>query len=612
MCGITGFVDFETKSPPSAINIMLGEIIYRGPDSAGSFISKNNKAVLGIRRLSIIDLTTGNQPIKNEDGKVVVTYNGEIYNYLNLKEYLIKKGHQFKTKTDTEVIVHLYEEKGVDLAIMLNGMFAFSLWDEKNQRLLLARDRVGIKPLYYYHKGSLLIYASEVKAILAHPLFKKDVDREALNVYGYYGFLPGTQSMFRGIKKLLPGHTLVYSNNHLQIKKYYDLPQDAPSDAESLDLLLEKAITMQLQADVPVGVFLSGGLDSSLIAYYVAKSRKLKSFSIGFKEPGFDESGYAHRVAKKIGTEHYSEEFTPKDVPELFNPISRQLDEPLADASLLPTYKVCQLARRYVKVALSGDGGDELFAGYPTHQAHLLAKYLDLLPGASDALSNILDIVPESILDFLPLSFKDYSKKRLGKIVLKGMALKNPARHMYWMRTFFLDENNLFKKPGRSMVDSVIPNLSQIKDPVKKAQIIDFCTYLRDDFLVKTDRASMFNSLEVRVPYLDNEVINYAFSTNSPHASFTRTKIQLRKIIEDKLPEIAKRPKKGFGIPLERWLRGPLKDFSYSMLDNLKLNNYVDKRKVKRLLVEHNKSNVNNAGVIWQLIVLSGWLNNWA
>ena len=590
---------------------MLGEIVYRGPDSEGTFISKDNNAVLGIRRLSIIDLTTGNQPIKNEDGSVVVAYNGEIFNYLNLKEYLIKKGHKFRTKTDTEVIVHLYEEKGVELTGMLNGMFAFSLWDENKQRLLLARDRVGIKPLYYYKKGDLLIYASEVKAILSHPGYKKEVDEEGLNLYGYYGFLPGTKSIFRGITKLLPGHTLGFSKKGLHISNYFDLPQEASLDEESLDSLLEKSVTMQLQADVPVGVFLSGGLDSSLIAYYVTKSRKLKSFSIGFKEPGFDESGYAYQVAKKIGTEHYSEEFTPKDVPELFEVISKKLDEPLADASLLPTYKVCQLARKYVKVCLSGDGGDELFAGYPTHQAHLLANYLDRIPYSGKVLENILDRVPDSFLNLLPLSFKDYPKKRLGKIVLKGLSQKNPARHLFWMRTFFLGENNLFNKPGGSTIDSTIPNLSRVKDPVKKAQIIDFYTYLRDDFLVKTDRASMFNSLEVRVPFLDNDVINYAFSTKLPHASFTKTKIQLRKILEDKLPEIARRPKKGFGIPLEKWLKGPLKDFSYATLDNPKLYNYVEKRKIQRLLSEHNHGKSNNSGAIWQLIVLSGWLTNW-
>jgi len=612
MCGIAGYVDFEGKTNPSVIDKMLGEIIHRGPDSGGSFVSRNKRAVLGIRRLSIIDLTTGDQPIKNEDGSVAVTYNGEIYNYKNLKEYLLKKGHKFRTKTDTEVIVHLYEDKGIELTKLLNGMFAFALWDEGGQKLVLARDRVGIKPLYYFRRGSLLIYASEVKAILSHPSYKKEVDEEGLNLYGYYGFLPGTKSIFRGITKLLPGHTLIFTKSGVSIKKYFDITVEETANEESLDSLLEKSVTMQLQADVPVGIFLSGGLDSSLIAYYVTKTARLKSFSIGFKEPGFDESGYAHQVAKKIGTEHYSEEFTPSDVPELFEKISKKLDEPLADASLLPTYKVSQLARKYVKVSLSGDGGDELFAGYPTQQAHLLANYLDLFPNSGRILESILDRIPDSFLNLIPLSFKDYPKKKLGKIVLRGLSKKNPARHMWWMRTFFLGEGLLFGKADTNLINKVIPSLSNVKDPIKKAQIIDFYTYLRDVFLVKTDRASMFNSLEVRVPYLDNDVINYAFASKTPHATFTRTKIHLRKIIEEKLPEIARRPKKGFGIPLEKWLRGSLKDFSYSTLDNPKLYNYVEKKKIERLLTEHNQGRSNNSGAIWQLIVLSGWLTNWA
>ncbi len=610
MCGITGFVDFGTNSSKTTLDGMLGEIVHRGPDSEGLYISSGQNAFLGVRRLSIIDLKTGDQPIKNEDGTVVVTYNGEIYNYLSLKRQLLKRGHKFRTKSDTEVLAHLYEDLGQGLSKYLNGMFAFAIWDEKNQRLTLSRDRAGIKPLFYYQKGDLLIYGSEVKTILRHPLYRKEVNEEAVFLYGYYGFIPGDVSAFGGIKKLLPGHSATFSKKGLSIEKYFALEEKKVADGESLDKLLERAVTRQLQADVPVGVFLSGGLDSSLIAYYISKARKLKSFSIGFKEPGFDESQFAHQVAKTIGTEHYSDEFTPSDTTDIFEKISTILDEPLADASLLPTYKLSKLARKHVKVSLSGDGGDELFGGYPTQQAHLFVKYLDFLPGSASALEKILDRIPESLVSLLPLSFKDYSKKKLGRIVLKGMSLKNPQRHMYWMRTFFLGEEAIFKKNGTE-AEGFIPNLDGIKSPSKKAQFIDFYTYLRDDFLVKTDRASMFNSLEVRVPYLDNEVIDYAFGTKEPHINLFRTKIQLRKILEDKLPQVARRPKKGFGIPLEKWLRGPLKDFSYSILSNPKLHNYVEKKKVSKILKEHNSLGINRAGAIWQLIMLSGWLTNW-
>ena len=609
MCGIAGIVDFSGNSSKNTLDGMLGEIVHRGPDSGGSYISPGGSALLGVRRLSIIDLKTGDQPIKNEDGSVVVTYNGEIYNYLLLKKRLLKNGHKFRTKTDTEVLAHLYEMYGHNLSKYLNGMFAFAIWDEKNQKLILSRDRAGIKPLYYYQKGNLLIYGSEVKTILKHPLYKKSIDEEAIFLYGYYGFIPGEYSAFRGIKKLLPGYTATFSKKGFSTTKYFVLEELKPKEG-SLDALLKKAITQQLQADVPVGVFLSGGLDSSLIAYYISKTRKLKSFSIGFKEPGFDESEFAHSVAKTIGTEHYSEEFTPLDVTDIFEAVSNKLDEPLADASLLPTYKLSKLARKHVKVSLSGDGGDELFGGYPTQQAHLFANFLDLLHGSAKTLETILEKIPESIVSAIPLSFKDYSKKKLGRIVLKGMSFKNPERHLYWMRTFFLGEELLFKKKAH-IEESFVPNLEAVKSPTKKAQIIDFYTYLRDDFLVKTDRASMFNSLEVRVPYLDNEVLDYAFGTKNPHISLFQTKIQLRAILKDKLPEVARRPKKGFGIPLEKWLRGPLKDFSYSTLSNSKLYNYVEKKKILGILEEHNKYGVNRSGAIWQLIMLSGWLTNW-
>jgi len=608
MCGIAGYVDFSGRTGPSVIGEMTKKIIYRGPDSTGIYRSRDNVAALGIRRLRIIDLTTGDQPIKNEDGSVVVIYNGEIYNYKPLREELEKRGHKFKTQTDTEVLVHGYEEYGEGFVPKLNGMFAFALWDEKGHKIFLGRDRVGIKPLYYYVASNLLIFGSEPKVILSHPLYKKKIDSKALSMYGYLGFLPGDQVMFSGIKKLLPGHTLSFKKSKLQVSKYYDLEPIGDGKSENIDKLLETAVKSQLVSDVPVGVFLSGGLDSSLIAYYVAKFKKLKSFSIGFKEEGFDEAKYAHSVAKKIGTEHFSDEFSPKDVVDIYEKIIPKLDEPLADASLFPTYKVSQLARQHVTVALSGDGGDELFGGYPTHQAHLYANLLKFLPNT--LLSGLLEGLPESVVNLFPTSFKDYPKKHLAKIVLKGMKFGDLERQLYWMRTFFIGENNLFEKPDMSFLSKMIPNLDRF-DKSRVGQVVDFYTYLRDDFLVKTDRASMLNSLEVRVPYLDNNVLAWAFSTREPHLNLFKTKLQLRKLLESRLPEVAKRPKKGFGIPLKKWLRNELKDFAYTILMNKKLENYVEKKKIKSIWTAHQKGKENNAGAIWMLVMLSGWLDNW-
>ena len=377
MCGIAGFVDFNFRTEPSVIKKMTDSIFYRGPDSSGSFISRGKCAVLGIRRLSIIDLKTGDQPIKNEDGSITVVYNGEIYNYRKLKKDLQKRGHKFKTKTDTEVIVHGYEEWGEGVSEKLNGMFAFAIWDENRQELLIGRDRAGIKPLYYFISKNLLVFGSEPKTILQHPLYKKNIDKNALLYYFYLGFLPGELSMFSNIKKLLSGHTLSFNKSGFNIRKYFQLGQsDRYRDAkyanslEHLDKLLNDSVKSQLVADVPVGVFLSGGLDSSLVSYYASRQGKLKSFSIGFDEPGYDESGHAHYVAKILGTEHYSEQFKPSDVTEIFGKVIEKLDEPFSDPSIIPTFKVNMLARRHVKVALSGDGGMS-FSGAIPHIKHM-------------------------------------------------------------------------------------------------------------------------------------------------------------------------------------------------------------------------------------------------
>jgi asparagine synthase (glutamine-hydrolysing) len=612
MCGIAGYVDFASRQNPSVIKKMTDEIIYRGPDSSGTFISPNKNAVFGVRRLSIIDLKTGDQPIENEDGMVTVVYNGEIYNYEDLKAELETRGHKFKTQSDTEVLVHGYEEYGEAIVKKLNGMFAFSLWDERRQKLLLARDRVGIKPLYYYHSDSTLVFGSEVKTILKHPAYKKELDLESLSLYSYFGYLPSEKSMFAGIFKLAPGHLLTFYKSRIEIKKYFEISYDKKVGDISLDNLLEQSVVEQLHADVPVGVLLSGGLDSSLIAYYVAKVKKLKSFSIGFDESGYDESSYARYVAKKLGTDHYSEEFKAHDVPVIFEQISKKLDEPLADASLIPTYKVSKLARRYVKVVLSGDGGDELFGGYPTYQAHILARYLDLLPAlAVQALSGLLQASPEWIVGLIPTSFKDYPKKRLARIVFNGLKMKNPQRHLYWMRTFFLGDELLYTRPDLSFALKDTKLLGRCgANEARKGQLIDFHTYLPEDFLIKVDRASMYNSLEVRVPYLENDIVDFAFSTKDPHVNLLKTKIMLRKILRAELPDVARRPKKGFGIPVAKWIRGELKDFAYDYLNNSKLYDYFERKKINTLWSNHQKMRQDNSGIIWTAIVFSSWLNN--
>jgi asparagine synthase (glutamine-hydrolysing) len=368
---------------------------------------------------------------------------------------------------------------------------------------------------------------------------------------------------------------------------------------------------MQLQADVPVGVFLSGGLDSSLITYYISKLAKLKSFSISFDVPGYDESEHARAVAKRLGTKHYAETFKPSDVISIFSEVSSKLDEPFADAAFLPTYKVSKLARKHVKVALSGDGADELFGGYPTYQAHLFSKYLNFLPNAIiEYFLMILEIMPESLIDMFPTSFKDYPKKELASILLRGVKKDLFSRHMFLMRTFFLGSNSVFKEPDLASVRKLIPDLSKI-DYKKRAQVIDFHTYLPDDFFFKVDRASMYNSLEVRVPYMDNDIIDFAFSTRLRHVDMFKTKKIFRKLVEEKIPEIAKRPKRGFGVPLSKWFKKELKDFAWENLNNKKLHQLSSKSEIEKVWKEYQNGRESNAGTIWMLIVLSGWLDNW-
>jgi asparagine synthase (glutamine-hydrolysing) len=583
---------------------MIGEIEYRGPDSSGIFISRDKKAGLGVRRLSIIDLATGEQPIKNEDGSVTVVFNGEIYNYKELRKKLVLQGHRFKTKSDTEVLVHLYEKYGEEMPKYLNGMFAFAIWDENKNKLFIARDRVGIKPLYFYRSGSKLIFGSEVKAILKYKNFQRKLNLDALSFYCYLGYVPGRETMFENIVKLSPGQSISFSKSGLKVNKYFELSAKKDVDDISLDKLLENSVSMQLVSDVPVGVLLSGGLDSSLISYYISKIKKLKSFSIGFKEERYDESKYAFEVAKKLGTEHYNESFDVQDTIDIFNEIIPKLDEPFADPSILPTYKVSKLARKYVKVVLSGDGGDELFGGYPNYQGHILADLLRLLP------QEMLDW-SISLIDLIPNPFKHYDKKEVYTSFVKGIKKKPVDRHLFWMSMTPLGQNMIFNKPDIKSIEGLMPELFSENHNTRRMQILDFCTYLRDDLLFKVDRASMYNSLEVRVPYLDNRIIDYAFSTKNPHLSLFQTKILLRKLLKDKLPEVTKRQKRGFGLPMASWMRSELKNLVADSLDNKDLYNLLGKEKILKIWDEHLNQGRNNEKTLWMLVMLSGWLKNW-
>lgn len=614
MCGIAGIVNFQKQPQKPSILKMLQTIAHRGPDQTGTYIDKN--VGLGIQRLSIIDLKSGNQPIHNEDETVTIVFNGEIYNFLHLKELLEIKGHKFKTRSDTEVLVHLYEEYGNEMSKFLRGMFAFAIWDKKKNLLLVSRDQVGIKPLYFFREKSILHFASEIKAILTSNSFKKEINTEAFRAYTLLGYIPGNLSIFKNIFKLLPGHTLIFSKTGLRINKYYNLLEKNNPLVRSVDSYLEDSVIAHSISDVPIGVLLSGGIDSSLIAYYLTKNikNKINTFSINFNEKSFDESYYAEIVAKKLKTKHHRETFTPKDILTLFPAISEKMDEPLADPSLFPTYKVCKLARKYVKVVLSGDGGDELFGGYPTYSGHLLAEQLkNTLP---KSFTNII----LNLLNRLPVSFENFPKTEIGKQFLKGIHLSPFKRHLLWMslKNYNLKIINKDLYNGNLSKDiTLLKDLKQVIENSKaklltKMQLIDFETYLKDNLLVKVDRASMFNSLEVRVPFLDLDVLEKAFSLNT-HVNLFNTKIILRKLIKEKFPaEIFQRRKKGFGIPLSKWINNDLEDFIGDHLQNKKLNIYFNRKEVDRLWTSQIKRQQDNSKLLWMIVMFSGFLNEWS
>ncbi|MCL5070641.1 MAG: asparagine synthase (glutamine-hydrolyzing) [Actinobacteria bacterium] len=612
MCGITGIVSFDKPIEKQSLSKMLSQIKHRGPDQRGVYIKPH--VSMGIQRLSIIDVMTGNQPIENEDSSVAVVFNGEIYNYRQLTEELIKKGHIFKTKSDTEVLVHLYEVYGESMSKYLNGMFSFAIWDRKRQLILISRDPVGIKPLYYFQKGEELIFGSELKTILTHEGLKREINIDALRAYSIFGYIPSNVSIFKNIYKLPPGSNLIFSKTRKKIVNYYSVNSKNFSDEQNIDKILEEAVISQSVADVPLGVLLSGGIDSSLISYYLTQKlgKSIKSFSIGFEEKSFDESSYARIVAKILKTNHHQENFSSKDIYRLFPMIIEKMDEPLADPSLFPTFKLSALARKYVKVVLSGDGGDELFGGYPTYQGHLVAEKINKF------FPRLLIDVGLRLADISKSSFDNYPFAEMAKRFLRGVDKEGIQRHLEWMSLYGSEDllSNEFSR-GQVFDNKYFKNfekkIAKITDKTPtKYQLLDFYTYLTDDLLVKVDRASMFNSLEVRVPFLDLKVIQYAFNSQLESVSLFETKRILRELLKKHLPSsIVDRKKKGFGMPLSKWVYADLKNLVDEHLKNEDLYNYFDKDKVKTLRDDHMKKRRNNSKALWMLTIFSGWLNKW-
>ena len=617
MCGIAGFADGHGTVSSAELDIalvhaMCDVIRHRGPDDEG--IRVEDGVGLGMRRLSIIDLSTGNQPIHNEDRTIWVVFNGEIYNYRELREELQQAGHRFYTSSDTETIVHAYEQWGERAFARLRGMFGLALWDRRRRTLLIARDRAGIKPLYFAERNGRLFFGSEIKSLLVAGAADRNIDLAALDHYLTFLYTPQGGSIFQGVSKLPPGHFLCWSQGRAEVKQYWQLP--APENftgsdvdaARQLHDVLRDAVRSHLISDVPLGAFLSGGIDSSLVVGLMAEvsDRPVQTFSIGFDEPQFDELEYARKVAAHFKTDHHEFVVRP-DALSILDRLIEHFDEPFADSSAIPTWYVCEMARRHVTVVLSGDGGDELFGGYDRYLPHARVSAFDRLPvpGKRE--------LAAAAWPWLPHGTR-------GKNFLRHVSRDDRGRFLDATAFFQPDEKRALFTPD--VLRRVNPfaaerhlarHFDDLGDLPFASQMMkfDFRTYLPEDVLVKVDRMSMAHSIESRVPLLDNHVIDFAASLPL-HTKIHNgvRKVLLKQVAERILPrEIITRRKQGFGVPVGAWFRGSLRDTFSDVLRSQRARErgYFNQRFINRLLDEHIAGVRDHSLRLWQLVVLELW-----
>ncbi len=621
MCGITGFLG---KGSESDLKKMVDSIKHRGPDDSGLYFSGD--VALGHTRLSILDLSeAGHQPMFNSDKSVGIIFNGEIYNFPEIKKWLDDLGYSFKSSSDTEAIIYLYEQFGEKCFEKMNGMFALALYDFNKRKLILARDRMGKKPLYWAFFSGTLLFGSELKSLFQHPSFKKEIDIVSLNKYLQFDYVPTPYTIFQNVYKLEPASYLAFENGKIEKKKYWfpELKEENITFNQSLkdlDKKLEESVKSRLLSDVPLGIFLSGGLDSSIIAYYAQKNskEKIKTFSIGFEEKSFDESNYARRVASILKTDHYEKILNAKESLELIPKIADILDEPIADASIIPTYLLSQFTREHVTVALGGDGGDELFAGYPTFQAQSFVDLYEKIPEFFR--KNIL----EKAIHALPAFEENFSMGFKLQKFISGIHGENKYLHQRWLGSFGNEERKrLFKKEiwkkikNENEFDDIDRYLNEIPqgDFRNKILYVYMRTYMMDQVMVKVDRAGMANALETRAPFLDTSLVEFANSLpySYKYRNFT-TKYILKKLMKDKLPkDIVYRRKKGFGIPLGKWLKGDLKDWCNEILSekNTKKIGLFEYSYIDIIKDEHFSGRKDNRKLLWNLLMFYLWHEKW-
>jgi len=626
VCGIVGNVLARADRTPDAsvLKRMADRITHRGPDDEGFLM--RGPIGLGIRRLKIIDLDTGHQPMTGENRSIWVVFNGEIYNYRELTDALRARGHHFTTRSDTEVIVHAYEERGLAALDSLEGMFAIAVWDEPARTLLLARDRLGIKPLYYAHLPDQLVFASELKALLEHPAVSRTLDLTSLSRYLAHEYVPAPGAIFRDVRKLPAGHWLTYTEGRVRVEPYWDVDYHSSSlvreeeAVEELRANLDLSVRRHLVSDVPLGVFLSGGIDSSTVAAFAVRHvcDRLQTFSIGFEDASFDESAPARQVAQFLGTEHHEEVLSPRVAVDLMSQLPDLLDEPLGDASLIPTFLLCRFARRSVTVALSGDGGDEVFAGYPTYQAHRLAHAYEHVPAW------VRDRLVRPAVERLPVSLANLSLDFRLKRFIEGMPFDAPERHAVWLGSFApVEQRDLFTDEALAQMDAP-PSYDAFREILAQVRgtswldrmlYLDLKGYLGEGVLTKVDRASMACSLEVRVPMLDRSIVELAasFPGHLKLHGFT-TKYVLKRALRGILPrEILARPKKGFGIPLGRWFRDGLKPLLREACSAsvLRRGGLFRPEVVERLFAEHEEGRRDHRKKLYTLLAFQLWASRY-
>jgi len=627
MCGIAGiYFPYHQEQLDAHIKRMTACLTHRGPDDEGYYIK--GSVALGHRRLSIIDLKTGHQPIFNEHKDKCVIFNGEIFNFQELKTELEKRGHRFSTVSDTETILHAYEEWGEGCVEKFRGMFAFCIWDSNNESLFLARDRFGIKPLFYANYNGKFVFSSEIKSILSDPEFRRTINSKALAAYFMFSYIPAPLSIYNQVEKLLPGHTLIFKNGQAIIKEYWDLSFKAnrvKKEEEFIDEfldLLKESVRLRLISDVPLGAFLSGGIDSSTIVALMSgqTSGPVNTFTIGFggDTAGFDdERQYARLVANRYGTKHKEYEVLPSIDEALINQIVKAFDEPFADDSMVPSYFVSKIARENVTVALSGLGGDEAFGGYERYLGFQISGYYSQIP--QFIRQNVVRKVVESIPEF---SLGGIKVNHLKRFVRSSSSSAGERYIGFVSKVSEKYQNSFFPENGEDFREAFDPSKKQFlryfesdhaDDLLNKVFYCDIKTYLPDDLLACTDRMSMQHSLEVRVPFLDHKLMEYCATIPSEmKMKWFQKKHFLKKAVSTLLPpEVLRHKKQGFVGPMAKWLQTELKQFTLEKLSDKNLNRHalLNPNTVRTILNEHYSGTETNDTLIWSLLIFQSWFD---